>query len=68
MCLMHRTKKGPQAREPSKWLNGRSYGERLAKEASDRQLQEARKKTLMGPDSWGRGSRVPAHLAPPGSW
>ena len=26
-------RKGPQAREPSKCLNERSYGERLAKEA-----------------------------------
>ena len=26
-------REGPQAREPSKCLNGRSYGERLAKEA-----------------------------------
>ena len=28
-----KNKEGPQAREPSKCLNGRSYGERLAKEA-----------------------------------
>ena len=27
------SREGPQAREPSKCLNGRSYGERLAKEA-----------------------------------
>jgi len=26
-------RKGPQARESSKFLNGQSYGERLAKEA-----------------------------------
>ena len=26
-------KEGPQAREPSKCLNGQSYGERLAKKA-----------------------------------
>ena len=26
-------REGPQAREPSKCLHGRSYGERLAKEA-----------------------------------
>ena len=26
-------REGPQAREPSKCLNGRSYGQRLAKEA-----------------------------------
>ena len=33
MCLMHQTREGPQAREPSKCLNGHSYRERLAKEA-----------------------------------
>jgi len=26
-------REGPQVREPSKFLNGQSYGERLAKEA-----------------------------------
>ena len=38
-------REGLQAREPSKWLNRRSYWERLSKEASDRQLQEVQKKT-----------------------
>ena len=28
-----RNREGPQAREPSKFLNGQSYGERLTKEA-----------------------------------
>ena len=39
-------REGLQAREPSKCLNRQSYGERLAKEAFDCQLQEAGKKTL----------------------
>ena len=41
---------GPQAREPSKCLNGQSFGERLVKEAF--QLPDTRgskKKTLIGP-------------------
>ena len=34
MCLMRlNNREGPQAREPSKCLNRRSYGEGLAKEA-----------------------------------
>ena len=60
--------KGPQAREPSKCLNGWSYRERLAKEAfrlpatrgskknSDRVITLAAKEVC-----------VPVHLAPPGS-
>ena len=40
---------GPQAREPSKCLNRQSYGKRLAKRPSEHQLQEARKKILIGP-------------------
>ena len=40
---------GPQAREPSKCLNGRNYGENWPKRPSDRQLQEAREETLIGP-------------------
>ena len=46
-----------QAREPCNCLNGWSYGERLAKEGSDRQLQEARKR-LIGPELlWWKQSR-----------
>ena len=60
-------REGPQAREPSKCLNGWSYGERLAKEAfwspatrvlikdSDRAMTPAVEAV-----------HVPAHLAPPG--
>ena len=44
MCLMWNNREGPQVREPSKCLNGQSYGERLAKEAFSGQLPEARKK------------------------
>ena len=33
MCLTHNNREGPQAKEPSKCLNGQSYGERVAKEA-----------------------------------
>ena len=61
-------REGPQAREPSKCLNGQSYGERLAKEAfwlpairgskkdSDRAITPAVEVVC-----------VPAHLVPPGS-
>ena len=42
-------REAPQAREPSKCLNGQSYRERLAKKVFDHQLQEAQKKTLIGP-------------------
>ena len=37
-------REGPQAREPSKCLNGQSYRERLAKKVSDHQLQELKKR------------------------
>ena len=50
------SREGPQAREPVKCLSGRSYGERLAKEAFDWQLQEAGIKTLSDHNSCGRGS------------
>jgi len=40
---------GPQARESSKCLNGQSYGERLAKEATFASYQRLAKKTLIGP-------------------
>ena len=68
MCLMWNNREGPQVREPSKCLNGQSYGERLAKEAFSGQLQEARKKDsdrAITPVA--EAVRVPAHLAPPGS-
>ena len=39
---------GPQAREPSKCLYGQSHKDR-PKRPSDRQLQEAQKRTLIGP-------------------
>ena len=51
-------REGPQAREPSKCLNGRNYGERLTKRLSDHQLQEARKKTLIGPQLLGQRQSV----------
>ena len=41
-------RKGPQAQEPSKCLNGWNYGE-TPKRPSDHQLPEAPKKTLIGP-------------------
>ena len=59
-------REGPQAREPSKCLKGRSYGERLAKEAS-LELQDAQKKTDRAITFVTEAVRVPAHLAPPGS-
>ena len=57
----------PQAREPSKCLNGRSYRERLAKEPYDGQLQDAQKQTHGAVTPAAGAVRVPAHLAPPGS-
>ena len=59
-------REGPQAREPSKCLKGRSYGERLAKEAS-LELQDAQKKTDRAITFVTEAVRFPAHLAPPGS-
>ena len=59
-------REGPQAREPSKCLKGRSYGERRAKEAS-LELQDAQKKTDRAITFVTEAVRVPAHLAPPGS-
>jgi len=44
---MPNNREKPQAREPSKCLNGWSYGERQAKEP-DCQLPEVQKKTLIG--------------------
>jgi len=46
---MWNNREGLQSREPSKCLNGQSYGEGLAKEAFSGQLPEARKKTLICP-------------------
>ena len=54
------------ARDPSKCLKGRSYGERRAKEAS-LELQDAQKKTDRAITFVTEAVRVPAHLAPPGS-
>ena len=52
---------GLQAREPSKCLSRWSYRERLAKEASDRRPQEAKKETLTRV-SCGGGSPCPFTL------
>ena len=60
-------REGPQARGPSKCLNGRSYRERLAKEPYDGQLQDAQKQTHGAVTPAAGAVRVPAHLAPPGS-
>ena len=50
MFLKHLyNREGPQVREPSKFLNGRSYRERPAKRLSGGQLKEAQKKALIGP-------------------
>ena len=48
-------------------MNRWSYGERLAKEASDCQLPEARKKSDKAITPVAEAVRVPADLAPPGS-
>ena len=42
-------REAPQAREPSKCLNGQSYGAGLDKEAFDGKLQEAQSITLIEP-------------------
>ena len=60
-------REGLQAREPSKCLNRQSYGERLAKEAFDCQLQEAGKKTERAITPAVEAVYVSAHLALPGS-
>ena len=52
---------GPQAREPSKCPNGLSNRERLVKRPSECQLQEARKKTLIGPELLGRRQSASRH-------
>ena len=53
-------REGPQAREPSKCLKGRSYGERRAKEAS-LELQDAQKKTDRAITPVEEAIHVPAH-------
>ena len=61
-------REGPQAREPSKGLNGQSYRERLAKRPSDSQPQGGLKKDsdrAITPAT--EAVRVPEHLAPPES-
>ena len=60
-------REGPQKREPTKCLKGRSYGERLAKEASDYQLPEAQKKTDMSITPAAEAAHVSAYLVPPES-
>ena len=61
-------REGPQAREPSKCLNGRSYGERLAKEAFyspvTRSLTKASDRAIT---PVAEAVHVPAHFLPPGS-
>ena len=69
MCLMHQNNRvGPQAREPSKCLNRQRYGERLAKEAYRLPATTGLKKDsdraiILVAET----TRVPAHLASPGS-
>ena len=63
-----KNRKGPQAREPSKCLNMRRYGNNGPKTPSDRQLQEAWKKDsdrAITPAV--EAVHVPAHLVLPGS-
>ena len=62
------SREGPQVREPSNFLNGRSYGERLAREAFWLPATRGSKKasdraiTLVA-----EAVHVPAHLLPPRS-
>ena len=63
---MPNNREKPQAREPSKCLNGWSYGERQAKEP-DRQLPEVQKKTDRVIIPAAEAVHVSAHLVLPGS-
>ena len=68
MCLMHRTEKGAQAREFSKCLNGRSYGERLAKDAFlSPATRGSKKDSDRAVTPAAEAVPVPAHLVPPES-
>ena len=68
MYLTHRTTEEPQAGQPSKCLNGRSYGERLAKEAFWSPAKRGLKKDCdRAITSVAEAVRVPAYLVPPGS-
>ena len=59
---------GPQAREPSKCLNGQSYGKDWPNRLSDHQLPEAEKKDCeRAITSVAEAVRVPAPLIPSGS-
>ena len=63
----HNNREGPQAREPSKCLNGWSYRERLAKEAfSSPAIGGSKKDPERGVTPAAEAVHVPAHLAPPG--
>ena len=60
-------REGPQAREPSKCLNGQSYGERLAKEAFWSPATRGLKKDSdRATTPAAEAVCVPAHLVPPG--
>ena len=61
-------REGPQAREPSKCLNGQSYGKDWPNRLSDHQLPEAEKKDCeRAITSVAEAVRVPAPLIPSGS-
>ena len=60
-------REGPQAREPSKCLNQKSYGERLAKEAFwSPATRHWKKDSARAITPEAEAVRVPAHLSPPG--
>ena len=64
----HNNREGPQAREPSKCLNGWSYRERPAKEAfSSPATGGSKKDSERAITPAAEAVHVPAHLAPPGS-
>ena len=61
-------REGPQAREPSKCLNGQSYGERLAKEAfCSSATRGSKKDSDRAITPVAESVCVPAYLALPGS-
>ena len=61
-------REGPQAMEPSKCLNGRRYGERLAKEAFRLPAtRDSKKDSERAVTPLVEAVRVPAHLVLPGS-
>ena len=68
MCLTHQNnREGPQAREPSKCLNGQSYRERLTRGLLIASYKRLEKKTDRAKAPMVEAVHVPVHLVPPES-